>query len=105
MIRRPILAALCGLALLATVPFASSADVSFSIGVAPPAPIIETVPPPPPAPGYVWTPGYWSWNGVTWVWVPRRYVVAPFPGAVWVTGRWARHGHDWMWEDGRWRRK
>lgn len=32
--------------------------------------------------GQVWTPGYWSWDGARYVWVPGRYVVAPFPDAV-----------------------
>jgi hypothetical protein len=37
--------------------------VGVVVGVAPPAPVVETVPAP-PGPGYVWQPGYWSWNGV-----------------------------------------
>jgi hypothetical protein len=49
--------------------------------------MVEVVPPP-PAPGYVWQPGYWSWNGVQYVWVPGAYVVAPFVHAVWMPGAW-----------------
>ena len=56
--RRAIVAALCGLALLLTSPPAFSANLSFSVTLTPPAPIVETVPPP-PAPGTVWAPGYW----------------------------------------------
>ena len=54
-----------------------------------------------PGPGYVWTPGYWSWRG-HWVWVGGRWVIAPHPRAVFVPGRWVRHGHGWVWVRGHW---
>ena len=95
---------LCGLALLFACAPGLSANVSFSVALSPPAPVVETIPPP-PAPGTVWTPGYWSWNGVEYVWVPGQYVVAPFPGAVWIGGRWVARGHHWTWVDGRWRHR
>ncbi|MGH7000504.1 MAG: YXWGXW repeat-containing protein [Stellaceae bacterium] len=57
--------------ILATSPLASAAEVI--IGVAPPAPVVETAPPAPVAPGYwVWRPGFWRWNGARYVWVPGR---------------------------------
>jgi hypothetical protein len=101
--RRAKSAASYGLALafIFTGPLALSANLSFSVALTPPPPIVET-PPPPPAPGYVWTSGYWSWDGVKYVWVPGRYVVAPFPDAVWVGGGWVHHGPHWTWVDGRW---
>jgi WXXGXW repeat (2 copies) len=49
----------------------SQAHIVVVVGVAPPAPIVETVPAPPVA-GYVWRSGYWSWNGVRYVWLPGR---------------------------------
>jgi WXXGXW repeat (2 copies) len=79
------------------------ARVGIVVGFAPPAPVAEVVPPP-PAPGYVWQPGYWSWNGVRYVWVPGSYVVAPYVHAVWVPGVWVRHGPGWIWKAGYWRR-
>jgi hypothetical protein len=91
------------LALLFGAPNALSANPSFSVTIAPPAAIVET--PPPPAPGRIWEPGYWSWNGATYVWVPGHYAVAPYPGAVWVAGRWVPHGPRWMWADGHWRHR
>ena len=33
-----------------------------------PAPLVEVVPIA-PGPGYEWAPGYWSWDGTTWVWI------------------------------------
>jgi WXXGXW repeat (2 copies) len=79
------------------------ARVGVVVGFAPPAPVVEVVPPS-PAPGYVWQPGYWSWNGTQYVWVPGAYVVAPFVHAVWVPGAWVRHGPGWIWVAGHWRR-
>lgn len=78
------------------------AGVGIIVGVAPPAPIVEVVPPH-PAPGYVWRPGYWSWNGFRYVWVPGVYVVAPRPGVVWVPGRWVVRRRGWVWVGGHWR--
>jgi hypothetical protein len=95
---------LCGLALLLACAPGLSANISFSVALSPPAPVVETIPPA-PAPGTVWTPGYWSWNGVEYIWVPGQYVVAPFPGAVWIGGRWVARGHHWTWVDGRWRHR
>ena len=53
----------------------------------------------------VWTRGYWNWNGVSYVWVPGRYVAAPFPDAVWIGGRWVARGHAWTWVDEHWRHR
>ena len=97
-------AAICGMALLFTGPVASAAKVSFSVGLTPPAPVVETAPPP-PAPGSVWTSGYWSWDGAKYVWVPGQYAVPPFPAAVWIGGRWVPHGARWVWTNGHWGRR
>src|SRR5690348_15109392 len=45
----------------------------------PPAPQTEVIIAP-PAPNYVWNPGYWSWQG-RWVWINGSYVVRPYPHA------------------------
>jgi hypothetical protein len=90
-----------GLAILCACQLAAAANFSFSVGIAPPAPIVET-PPPPPVPTSVWMPGYWSWDGTRYVWVPGQYVVPPFPGAIWLGGRWVHSGPHWGWVDGHW---
>jgi WXXGXW repeat (2 copies) len=73
--RRAIIPFLCAAApTLAAAP--GVAGIGVVVGVAPPAPVVEPVPSP-PDPGYVWQPGYWSWNGVQYVWVPGAYVAAP----------------------------
>ena len=99
-----ILAVLCAVMLLIGSLPSWSARVGFSVALTPPAAVVETIPPP-PAPGNVWTPGYWSWNGTEYVWVPGQYAVPPFPGAVWIGGRWVARGHGWTWVDGRWRHR
>jgi hypothetical protein len=55
------------------------------IQVAPPAPLVEVVPP--PRVGYVWAPGYWRWNG-------HRH--------VWIRGSWVRERRGWHWERDVW---
>lgn len=68
--------------------------------IAPPAPRVEYRGYP-PAVGYLWIDGYWSWGGVRYVWVPGRWV-APRPGYVWIPHRWERDGDRWRNDGGRW---
>lgn len=76
------------------------------VATPPPAPAVrlESVPPP-PAPTYVWTPGYWAWRGPYrgYIWIPGRYVVPEQPGLVWVPGYWGRSAGGWVWVEGHWR--
>src|SRR6516225_11365812 len=42
----------------------------------PPLPVYDQ--PPIPAPGYIWTPGYWAWDDATgYYWVPGTWVLPP----------------------------
>src|SRR5437763_12598224 len=100
MSRRSILPILCAAA-LTLVAGPGVARVGVVVGFAPPAPVVEVVPPP-PAPGYVWQPGYWSWNGVQYVWVPETYAVAPYPRAVWVPPHLGPRRNGWIWVNGHW---
>jgi len=56
-----------------------------------------------PGPNYVWTRGYWRWNGTTYSWVPGSWIVRPRPAAVYVEGHWERRGSQWIWRAGYWR--
>jgi hypothetical protein len=60
-----------------------------------PPPAIEEVRPALPFPGAVWTPGYWHWVGVRYVWVVGRWSARP-AGHDWDDHRWERR------EDGKW---
>src|SRR5437763_16884211 len=67
----------------------------------PPAVRVETQTVAPGA-NYVWTRGYWRWNGTTYAWVPGSWIVRPRAAAVWVDGHWLRRGSRWAWIAGHW---
>jgi hypothetical protein len=54
-----------------------------------PPPLPEYDQPPIPAEGDIWTPGYWSWNGYEYFWVPGTWVEPPQRGLLWTPGYWA----------------
>ena len=56
-----------------------------------------------PGHGYIWTPGYWRWNGTTYVWVSGAWVRPPRTTAVWVPGHWVRRGGGRVYIAGHWR--
>ena len=78
----------------------SAAPGLVVVQVEPPAPRVESMPA--PREGYVWAPGYWSWDGSNYVWVEGRYVpalagysyVAPHWEAV--NGGWVLIGEQWV---------
>ncbi|RUL71115.1 YXWGXW repeat-containing protein [Dyella choica] len=98
--RTLLVRALAGLlgavAAFAALPQKAEAGVFVGVGVSvglppPPLPVYEQ--PPIPGSGYIWTPGYWAWDGDEYYWVPGTWVVAPFYGALWTPGYWG-------WDDG-----
>lgn len=91
------------LAAALAAPTLAQADISILIGIAPPA-LPMYAQPPIPGDGYLWTPGYWSWNAADndYYWVPGTWVVAPFVGALWTPGYWAWRGNGYAWDDGYW---
>ena len=86
------------------MPVTSHADSRVSVGITigpPPPPMV--VQPVAPAPGYVWAPGYYGWNGYQYIWVSGRWI-APRPGYVWVADRWEQRGPHWQHVHGYWER-
>jgi hypothetical protein len=75
-----------------TLPVAQAhAGVFVSINTAPPAlPVYEQ--PPLPAPGFIWTPGYWSYGDAGYFWVPGVWVQPPTVGLLWTPGYWGFAG-------------
>jgi hypothetical protein len=67
----------------------------------PPAPQVE-VPPAPPYPVCVWTPGYWRTSGAEWVWVGGSWRVPPRPGAVWRAHAWISVSGGFVLQPGGW---
>lgn len=79
------------------------AGLFVSITVAPP-PLVVYDQPPLPGPGYIWTPGYWSWDDDSgdYYWVPGAWVLAPEPGLLWTPGYWGWRDGVYVWNAGYW---
>jgi hypothetical protein len=67
----------------------------------PPFPADAYDQPPMPGDGYVWTPGYWGWNG-GWNWIPGAWAYPPYVGALWTPGYWGWAGGYYGWYPGYW---
>jgi WXXGXW repeat (2 copies) len=85
------------------MPMATRAQVAVgvSIRVAPPE-LPEYVQPECPAPGYIWTPGYWAYGDDDYYWVPGTWVRAPRVGVLWTPGYWGSEGGVFIWHAGYW---
>jgi hypothetical protein len=74
--------------------------------------ITANEPPPPlpyyeqprcPGPGYIWTPGYWSYNGDGgYYWVPGTWAQPPQQDVYWTPGFWAWSGNAYVFRTGYW---
>lgn len=72
-----------------------------NITVAPPElPVYEQ--PPIPAPGYIWTPGYWAYGSEGYYWVPGTWVQPPTVGLLWTPGYWGWRDGVFVWNAGYW---
>jgi hypothetical protein len=77
------------------------AGVFVSVNFAPPA-LPVYVQPPLPAPGYLWTPGYWAYGDAGYFWVPGVWVQPPSVGVLWTPGYWGFAGGVYGWHGGYW---
>ena len=68
----------------------------------PPPPLPDYEQPPVPAPGYIWTPGYWAWAPGGYYWVPGTWVMPPSLGLLWTPGYWGFVGGVYMFHAGYW---
>jgi Skp family chaperone for outer membrane proteins len=79
---------------------AAFAQVGVSVAIAPPElPVYEQ--PVCPGDGYIWTPGYWAWDG-EYYWVPGTWVMAPEVGFLWTPGYWGWGGNGFLFNEGYW---
>jgi Skp family chaperone for outer membrane proteins len=86
-----------GMLFLSTAAFA---QVGVAVNIAPPElPAYEQ--PICPGDGYIWTPGYWAWDG-EYYWVPGTWVLAPEPGDLWTPGYWGWGGNGFFFNEGYW---
>ena len=75
--------------MLCAAPTLSQAAIGIGVSVNIEPPVLPVyVQPPLPAPGYIWTPGYWAWDGSDYYWVPGTWVQPPQSGLLWTPGYW-----------------
>jgi WXXGXW repeat (2 copies) len=82
---------------------AASAQVRITVGFGPPAiPVYEQ--PICPGDGYLWTPGYWGWDGddSDYYWVPGTWVSSPEVGFLWTPPWWGWDSGAYLFHDGYW---
>jgi hypothetical protein len=80
---------------------AQAQEVAVSITV-PPPPLPVYAQPAIPAPGYIWTPGYWAWGPGGYYWVPGTWVTPPAVGLLWTPGYWGWVDGRYFWHVGYW---
>jgi hypothetical protein len=80
---------------------AAVAQIRISVGFGPPAlPVYEQ--PVCPGDGYLWTPGYWAWDGNEYYWVPGTWVESPEVGYLWTPPYWGWEGGSFLFHEGYW---
>jgi hypothetical protein len=91
------------LAVSLLIPVAAWSQIALSITLAPPA-LPEYAQPVVPGDGYLWAPGYWSWNPSQgdYFWVPGTWVLAPGVGQLWTPGYWGYEDSGYLWHGGYW---
>src|SRR6266852_5295680 len=82
---------------------ASMAQFRVAIAFGPPA-LPVYVQPVCPGEGYIWTPGYWSWDddAEDYYWVPGTWVLAPEVGFLWTPPWWGWGGEAFIFHEGFW---
>jgi len=77
--------------------------IGITVNFGPPA-LPVYVQPPCPAPGWIWTPGYWAWDPDfgDYYWVPGTWVLAPQVGFLWTPPYWAWNGVGFVFYPGYW---
>jgi len=83
----------------------AQAQISISVSVNVEPPVLPVyVQPPVPAPGYIWTPGYWAWDSDVqdYYWVPGTWVMAPQQGYLWTPPYWGWNNGAYLFHTGYW---
>ncbi len=82
------------------LPSASHAQALTITLVPPELPVYEQ--PAIPAPGYIWTPGFWAYGPDGYYWVPGTWVEPPAVGLLWTPGYWSWQDDAYVWNAGYW---
>jgi len=101
--RKVLVSALLSAGTIAAVvtPLSSVAQIEVFVNTAPPAVRYEAVPA--PRSGYVWSNGYWNYNGTQHVWTPGDWQ-ASRPGYTYSQPRWVENDGRWRYQASRWDR-
>jgi len=100
-IRKLLFAAMVAAPMLTLSIPQAQAGIFISVNFAPPV-LPVYVQPPLPAPGYIWTPGYWAYGDAGYYWVPGVWVQPPTVGYLWTPGYWGYAGGVYGWRGGYW---
>ena len=86
----------------ALAPAYAQDNIGIAVDIAPPPlPVYDQ--PPIPAPGYIWTPGYWAWDDDTgYYWVPGTWALPPEPELLWTPGYWGWNDGVYAFHEGYW---
>jgi hypothetical protein len=87
--------------LLMAAPVPCWAQIGISVQIEPPV-LPVYVQPPIPAEGYLWTPGYWAYQGAAYSWVPGAWVEPPSVGMLWTPPYWGWGGGGYLFHAGYW---
>ncbi len=102
-IRTILLASVSFLGVAATAPLAQARMVCTEVVDEAPPPLPEYDQPAIPGPGYVWTPGYWSYaDDSGYYWVPGAWAQPPRPGLLWTPGYWGWRNGVFAFNPGYW---
>jgi YXWGXW repeat-containing protein len=96
-----LISVLFSMAMLA-MPAVSTAQVICISNVSPPPELPVYEQPPIPAPGYLWSPGYWGSGPNGYFWVPGTWVQPPTVGLLWTPGYWGWRDGIYIWNAGYW---
>ena len=90
-------------AMILGTPAPSNAQIAVGISIRIGPPVLPVyVQPVCPAPGYIWTPGYWAYGEDGYYWVPGTWILAPEPGFLWTPGYWGFADGLYIWHGGYW---
>lgn len=77
------------------------AEQTTTAPTAPPPPKVEA-PPAAPVATVVWVPGFWQWDGGTWIWIAGAYQMRPTASLSWRAPAWQPRGNVHVLVPGAW---
>ena len=98
-VRNLILGSMLTITAIAIPTAVQARTVELEVDVAPPAARVEVAPA--PRAGFVYTPGYWSYDNRQYTWSEGRFI-AEREGHRYVTPAYEQRGQRWVFRAGHW---